>query len=536
MSSLHLQSTMFGQLMRLASGNRLFKYPDEIDPSLWKQAVQPNESVQSDQSREPSTPSNKEDLPDHVSPNEHPDGSGDVVLVDWYGPDDPEARLPFLQTNPHNYPRHLKVLIMMQMCILNFAVYIASSIYVPGEELLMEEFGVSVEVATLGLSLFTLGYGMGPMLWSPLSEMPRFGRSGIFFWTLLGFILFQLPAGFAPNIAVFLVFRWVTGFCGSPCLATGGGTITDVFDPTVVPYLLCTWVSTGIWGPVFGPIIGGYLAPARGWRWTIWFFTWLCSLVLIVMFFLFPETSTPNILLKRAQRMPHREHAPEKSFRDRPGASHDEGLSDDFGEVSSRNRHMARCSGKARLTPARAFTLLREPIVLLVDLYSGLLYGILFTWFESFPLVFGSVYGFDLGPQGLVYLSIFVFAVLTQACYLLWQKFTIVPHMRKGDFKPEMVLPPTIFGAVTLPICLFWFGWSAKASIHWMVPTVGSGLFSIGVITLYNALYTYIGICYSQYAASLFAGATLFRALFGATFPLFVSLLPSNYGWRMPLS
>lgn len=42
------------------------------------------------------------------------------------------------------------------MCILNFAVYIASSIYVPGELDLMDEFGVDEVVATLGLSLFTL--------------------------------------------------------------------------------------------------------------------------------------------------------------------------------------------------------------------------------------------------------------------------------------------------------------------------------------------------------------------------------------------
>ena len=50
----------------------------------------------------------------------------------------------------------MKHLVAFQMCILNFAVYIASSIYVPGEANLMEEFGVDEVVATLGLSLFTL--------------------------------------------------------------------------------------------------------------------------------------------------------------------------------------------------------------------------------------------------------------------------------------------------------------------------------------------------------------------------------------------
>lgn len=58
--------------------------------------------------------------------------------------------------NPQNWPDALKNLVAFQMCLLNFAVYIASSIYVPGESSLIKEFGVSEVVATLGLSLFTL--------------------------------------------------------------------------------------------------------------------------------------------------------------------------------------------------------------------------------------------------------------------------------------------------------------------------------------------------------------------------------------------
>lgn len=343
------------------------------------------------------------------------------------------------------------------------------------------------------------------MLWSPLSEIPKLGRSGIFFWTLLAFILFQLPVGFAPNAAVFLVFRWVTGFCGSPCLSTGGGTINDIYNPILVPFFLCIWSSAGVCGPVFGPIIGGYLAPAMGWRWTIWAFTWLCSLVLIVMFFLFPETSAANILYNRAQRLR---------------------------KATGNNRLRSQCEidtahHTARddlLVLARAFILtFSEPIVFLMDLYAGLLYGVLFTWFESFPIVYGGIYGFTSGQQGLVFLGIFVFALLSIAFYFLWLRVTIVPKLKGGNFKPEQILPPTFVGCLALPICLFWFGWSSRADVHWIVPVLGSGLFSIGVITLFNCLYTYLGIIYAQYAASVFAGAALFRASFGATFPLFVS-------------
>lgn len=343
------------------------------------------------------------------------------------------------------------------------------------------------------------------MLWSPLSEMPKIGRSGIFFWTLFAFLLLQLPVGFAPNVAVFLVFRWVTGFCGSPCLSTGGGTITDIYHPTAVPSLLCIWASAGIGGPVFGPIIGGYLAPAKGWRWTIWVVAWMGAFVLLMMFFLFPETSAASILYRRARRL--RRATGNARLRSRS-------------EVDA-----AHPTPKDTLaTLGRAFALtFGEPVVLLVDLYAGLLYGVLFLWFESFPLVYGDVYRFTPGQQGLVFLGIFVFAAVTVPLFLLWTRRIVVPRMRDGSFAPEDLLPPAFVGGFALPVCLFWFGWASRPGVHWVVSVLGSGLFSVGMVTLFNSIYNYVGVAYARDAASVFAGAALFRASFGASFPLFVS-------------
>lgn len=101
----------------------------------------------------------------------------------------------------------------------------------------------------------------------------------------------------------------------------------------------------GVMGPVFGPVIGGYLALAMGWRWTIWLFTILCSFVLIIMFFLFPETSATNILYNRAKRL---RKARLKSQTEADSAHY---------------------SLKDSLLVGRAFTItFTEPIFLLVDL------------------------------------------------------------------------------------------------------------------------------------------------------------------------
>ncbi|KAL7946824.1 MFS general substrate transporter [Trichoderma barbatum] len=416
-------TTTFGQLVRFFSGNKIFQYPNEIDPLLWKKFL-------------------------HQETSEHMNlsckgPSKNEALEDGYGSDDPE-------------PLVWKNLMIVQLCVLNFAVYMASSIYVPGELGVMEEFGVSEIVATWGLSLFTLGYGVGPMLWSPLSEMPKIGRSGIFFWTLFAFILLQFPVGFALNITVFLVFRWVTDFCRSPCLSTGAGTITDLYDCSL-PVSAALYLDRSL---------ADILVPSKGWLWTIWIITWICTLVM------------RNILYKRAKRL-------RKATGDNRLRSQSE---IDAAHYTARDY---------LIILARASTLIfSEPIVLLMNLYAGLLYGVLFIWFESFPIVFGDIYGFNQGEQGLVYLGIFVFALLSLALFLQWISTYIAPTVDKPGFAPEM-----------------------------MVPIIGTGFFSVGVVTLFNSLLNYLGIAYPTYAASIFSGSALFRASFGASFPLFARQL-----------
>lgn len=343
------------------------------------------------------------------------------------------------------------------------------------------------------------------MLFSPMSEIPTIGRSRIYFWTLLVFVLLQLPTGYAVNMAMLLVFRFLTGFFGGPVLATGGATLMDMYPPVEVPYWIGIYGASGVLGPVLGPLVGGFAAQANGWRWPIWELTWLCAVVLIVLFFLMPETNAANILYRRAQRLRKQTGKPTLKSQSEIDAA----------KLSVRD-HLVMLG--------RAFTMtFSEPVVFFVDLYCALLYGVLYTWFESFPLVFGDIYGFNTGEQGLAFLGIFVGGLITVPCYLFWVRNYLIVRLGQGHFKPEIILPPTFFGAVALPVCLFWYGWTSRESIHWIVPLVGSGCFTISIITLFMPVLSYLGMSYPHYAASVLAGNTLFRASCGVVFPLFVS-------------
>ncbi len=112
---LHIQSTIFGQLVRFLSKGKLFQYPDEIDPSLWKRVVQ-RESPENTNGYSPVDDSEKEA---HNSASREPtvedyDAGQNVLLVGWYGADDPEVRF-CSATTPLDIPQRLPILIRISL-------------------------------------------------------------------------------------------------------------------------------------------------------------------------------------------------------------------------------------------------------------------------------------------------------------------------------------------------------------------------------------------------------------------------------------
>lgn len=81
-----------------------------------------------------------------------------------------------------------------------------------------------------------------------------------------------------------------------------------------------------------------------------------------------------------------------------------------------------------------------EPMVFFLNLYTALIYGkirtsrcrhlawltawlfpgLLYIWFESFPLVFGGIYGFSSGSLGLSFLGLFVGMIIVAPPFFIW--------------------------------------------------------------------------------------------------------------------
>lgn len=275
-----IRDAPFGQLVRLLTKNKYFQYPEEKPdfklPDTWLQLLNesstaeniPDEKKRGPEDRDLSQGSSEplsrtssitlsftearleadeqheiekiKSIP--IAPKKTKDGD---ILVDWYYTDDVE--------NPHNWSNSKRALITTLICLYTFVVYTTSAIYTSSTEGIMKEFGVSTLVATLGLSLYVLGYGVGPLVFSPLSEIPAIGRNPVYIVTMFLFVIISIPTAFVGNFPGLMVLRFLQGFFGSPCLASGGASIGDLYSLMSLPYAMMAWVSAAYCGRKFLP-------------------------------------------------------------------------------------------------------------------------------------------------------------------------------------------------------------------------------------------------------------------------------------------
>jgi DHA1 family multidrug resistance protein-like MFS transporter len=148
-------------------------------------------------------------------------------------------------------------------------MHLVMSSGIAGPNSIMSTFDVSQTSALVGLTLFVLGYGLGPMIFSPLSEMPSIGRNRLYIGPLTVFVALQFPTIYARNFNTVLAMRFLAGFFGSPALATGGATLADIFAPQHITYSLGIWGCAAVCGPTLGPLLGGFAFQANGWQWCV---------------------------------------------------------------------------------------------------------------------------------------------------------------------------------------------------------------------------------------------------------------------------
>jgi len=118
------------------------------------------------------------------------------------------------------------------------------------------------------LSVYILGFAIGPMTLAPLSE--HWGRNPVYIWSWLFLVLFHIPLALAQNIVLIIIFRLLAGIAGSAPVTNAGGTVSDLFGRNGNGAAMAIYGLSSTLGPPLGVVLSGCIAQNKGWRWLFW--------------------------------------------------------------------------------------------------------------------------------------------------------------------------------------------------------------------------------------------------------------------------
>jgi EmrB/QacA subfamily drug resistance transporter len=137
-----------------------------------------------------------------------------------------------------------------------------------GMPLIGKEFGASA--VTLGwiLTAYTLAAAMFLMPFGRLADLV--GRKRIFALGLAVNVVGTVIGAVAPSVAVLILGRAVQGFGGAMIFGTGVAILTSVYPPGARGHALGLNTAAVYTGLSLGPVFGGFLVHAWGWRSVFW--------------------------------------------------------------------------------------------------------------------------------------------------------------------------------------------------------------------------------------------------------------------------
>lgn len=431
----------------------------------------------------------------------------DPNLVTWESESDVK--------NPKNWSMKRKWAATLIVSAFTLVSPVSSSMISPALGSITADFNITNEVeAQLTLSIFVLAYAIGPLFLGPLSEI--YGRVIVLQLSNLFYFVWNLACGFAQSSGQLLAFRLLAGLGGSAPLALGGGVLSDLFYAEQRGKAISIYSLAPLLGPAIGPIAGGFISENTTWRWCFWATSIFTACVQFVGFFCLQETYAPKLLEWKRDKL--RKETGNMAL---------------YTEFDKPDRTLTTTMKVAMQRPFRLLG--TQPIVQVLACYMAYLYGLMYLMLSTFPRLWNDIYGMSVGIGSLNFISMAVgfflgtqiTAPLNDALYRRLKK------RNNGVGKPEFRVPIMVPASLLVPVGLFWYGWSAQAKVHWIMPNIGAAIFCAGVIIGFQCIQTYLIDSYARYAASAVAAATVLRSLAGFGFPLFAPAMYNalDFGW-----
>ncbi|KAK7419037.1 hypothetical protein QQX98_003539 [Neonectria punicea] len=414
------------------------------------------------------------------------EGPGEqVFVVNWDGPDDP--------LNPRNWSISRRVGTTLQISVIAAVVGAASGIDATVLPQAAVHFHVGEVAESLATGLYLVGMGLGSLIAGPFSE--TFGRNAVYTVSMAVFMVWIMASGLAPNFAAQIIFRFLAGCSSSTPLVCTGGSISDMYNSLEKTWSFPLFAIAGFGGPMLGAVMGAYIGPSPivDWRWTEWTMLMASAVLLTVVLLCMPETYGPLLLAWKARH--YRRITGDGRFR----CEH---------EIVKANLFT-----RLKVSMTRPFLMLTESIIMAMTLYLTVVYIILFTFLVGWPYIFEHTYGLDQGLANIIFIAMFLGTQINFIFVPIIYRMTVRrAKLGPAQFTPEIRLWYAMFGAcVSIPISLFWLGWTNYAGISIWSAIFAVVMFGYGVTGVFICVYMYIIDSYEVYSASALTFVALVR-------------------------
>ncbi|KAG8856690.1 hypothetical protein FRB91_000395 [Serendipita sp. 411] len=417
----------------------------------------------------------------------------DIFLV-TFDRDDP--------LDPKNWGRVYRWYLTFASSLLVLNASFASSAPSGMLPVIMREFHMSQVEGTLTVSMFILGYVVGPFIWAPTSE--TVGRRPMFIIGIFGYFVFQFACALSPNAAALLIFRFLGG-CFAACPLTNSGAILgDIWDPETRGTATAIFTLSPFAGPAIGPIVGGAIyLKGISWKWLFWILTIFAGLCWLLVIFTIPETYGPVILVKKAKAL--RRSTGDERYK---------------APLELQEARWTKTVGRILGRPWKIF--FQEGMLVIITFYMSFVYGLLYLLFLAYPVVFVVGHHLNALESGLTFLPLFLGGVVAVVAYIFFfaPRYAKVSAAYNGRAPPEARLPMAKWGGIILGVSMLWFGWTSYPSISIWSPIVAGLGIGASVVLLFLSLFNYLIDAYLLVAASALASSTVVRSAFGAGFPV----------------
>jgi DHA2 family multidrug resistance protein len=98
----------------------------------------------------------------------------------------------------------------------------------------------------------------------------RFGRTRLFVTAIAGFTVASILCGVAQTLGQIVVFRILQGMFGASLVPLSQAVMYDIYPPEQRGAAMSVWTVGVMIGPIFGPILGGWLTENYNWRWVFY--------------------------------------------------------------------------------------------------------------------------------------------------------------------------------------------------------------------------------------------------------------------------